>query len=64
MEDLEIHLDWDDTEDDDIMMAANEKINNKLKNVMNVATAMSTLGMANTRGLEDPSVGPIMLSHA
>ena len=57
-------MDWDDHEEDDIMMAANEKINNKLKNVMNVATAMSTLGMANTRGLEDPSVGPMMLSHA
>ena len=40
-----------------------DKVNNK-KNVMNVATAMATLGMANTRGLEDPAIGPMLLSHA
>ena len=38
-------------------------MNHKLK-IMNVATAMATLGMANTRGLEDPSIGPMLLSHA
>ena len=37
---------------------------NHKKNVMNVATAMATLGMANTRGLEDPAIGPLLLSHA
>ena len=63
VEDYDIKMDWDDIEDDDIIMASKEKINNKLK-IMNVATAMSTLGMANTRGLEDPSVGPMLLSHA
>ena len=40
-----------------------DKVNHK-KNPMNVATAMATLGMANTRGLEDPAVGPMLLSHA
>ena len=29
-----------------------------------VLQAMATLGMANTRGLEDPCTGPMLLSHA
>ena len=55
--------DWKETEDDDTMNMIKDTANVKLK-IMNVATAMATLGMANTRGLEDPSVGPMLLSHA
>ena len=55
--------DWEEIDDDDAMNMMKDKSNTKLK-IMNVATAMATLGMANTRGLEDPSVGPMLLSHA
>ena len=66
----------DDKEEEDFTMK--DRINSKHK-IMNIATvstmimmemieivlkAMATLGMANTRGLEDPAVGPMLLSHA
>ena len=54
---------WQDAPEEVEDPAQKDKVNLK-KNQMNVATAMATLGMANTRGLEDPTVGPMMLSSA
>ena len=58
-----LNQNWEEASEDEVMTVMKDKANTKLK-IMNVATAMATLGMANARGLEDPSIGPMLLSHA
>ena len=61
--DTSLNLNWEENSEDEVTTIMKDKANNKVK-IMNVATAMATLGMANARGLEDPSIGPMLLSHA
>ena len=61
--DTSLNLNWEENSEDEVINIMKDKANTKVK-IMNVATAMATLGMANARGLEDPSIGPMLLSHA
>ena len=59
----QININWEDNVGDEDATVHKEKDKNKVK-TMALATAMATLGMGNMRGLEDPSLGPMLLSHA
>ena len=62
-EEYQININWEDNVGDEDATVHKEKDKNKVK-TMALATAMATLGMGNMRGLEDPSLGPMLLSHA